>query len=66
MDNGIRTIAFPSISTGVYGYPLEEAAKIAVRTVKEFCMAHKDDIDIVRFVLFDERTRAAYDHAIMS
>lgn len=64
VDHGIRTIAFPSISTGVYSYPLEEAAGIAVKTVKEFCLAHKEEIDIVRFVLFDERTKSAYERAI--
>lgn len=65
VENGIRTIAFPSISTGVYSYPLEEAAEIAVKTVKEFYKEHSDDLDYVRFVLFDARTRKAYDDAIM-
>ena len=37
MDNGIRSIAFPSISTGVYSFPVELAAKIAVHTVNRFC-----------------------------
>ena len=63
-DHGIRTIAFPSISTGVYSYPLEEAAKIAIRTVKEYYLAHQDAFDYVRFVLFDGRTLKAYDDAI--
>ena len=65
MNHGIRTIAFPSISTGVYSYPLEEAAEIAVRTVKEFCKEHPDDLDYVRFVLFDLKTQKAYDDAIV-
>lgn len=64
VENGIRTIAFPSISTGIYSYPVDQAAAIAVRTVKDFCIRHPDDIDIVRFVLFDADTRRAYDHAI--
>lgn len=64
MDQGIKMIAFPSISTGVYSYPLEEAAEIAIRTVREFYMAHQDAFDYVRFVLFDERTLRAYDEAI--
>ena len=64
VDHGIRTIAFPSISTGVYGYPVEEASLVAVRTVRKFCMEHMDQIDIVRFVLFDPKTRAAYDRAV--
>lgn len=65
VDHGIRTIAFPSISTGVYRYPLEEAAEIAVNTVKRFYEEHEDDLDYVRFVLFDSRTRKAYEDAIM-
>ena len=64
VDHGIRTIAFPSISTGVYSYPLEEAAEIAIRTVREFYMAHPEAFDYVRFVLFDGRTLKAYDDAI--
>ena len=64
MDQGIRTIAFPSISTGIYSYPLEEAAEIAIRTVRDFYMAHQDAFDFVRFVLFDGRTHKAYDDAI--
>ena len=52
LEHGIRTIAFPSISTGVYSYPLEEAAEIAVKTVKDFYKEHMDSFDYVRFVLF--------------
>lgn len=65
LDNGIRSIAFPSISTSVYGYPLDKASTIAVLTVKTFYMKHQDAFDKVRFVLFDSRTRLAYDKAIM-
>ena len=65
VDHGIRKIAFPSISTGVYSYPLEEAAEIAIGTVNAFCMEHPDAFDVVRFVLFDGRTLKAYDDAIM-
>ena len=64
VDHGIRTIAFPSISTGVYSYPVDQAALVAVRTVRKFCEEHMDKIDVVRFVLFDPETLAAYDHAI--
>ncbi len=62
--HGIRTIAFPSISTGVYSYPVEQAALVAVRTVRKFCEEHMDRIDIVRFVLFDPKTHAAYERAV--
>lgn len=65
LEHGIRTIAFPSISTGVYSYPLEAAAEIAVKTVKACYMEHQEAFDYVRFVLFDDRTREAYDDAIM-
>lgn len=65
VDHGIRTIAFPSISTGVYRYPLEEAAEIAISTVKAFYKEHIDDLDCVRFVLFDSKTQKAYEDAIL-
>ena len=63
-DRGIRTIAFPSISTGVYGYPVDQAARIAVRTAREFVEAHPDAFDLILWVLFDARTKAAYDAAL--
>jgi O-acetyl-ADP-ribose deacetylase len=51
---GIRSIAFPSISTGAYGYPIEEASRIAIKTMKEFL--EKDErLEKVIFVLFSER-----------
>lgn len=65
LENGIRTVAFPSISTGVYHYPLKEAAYIAIKTVKNFYMEHQDSFDYVCFVLFDEYTLQIYD-AVMA
>ncbi|MFN8259011.1 MAG: O-acetyl-ADP-ribose deacetylase [Bacteroidales bacterium] len=53
VDNNCKTIAFPSISTGVYRFPKERAAKIAVETVVEF-LAKTDKIEKVIFVCFDE------------
>lgn len=64
LENGIRTIAFPSISTGIYSYPLEEAAEIAVRTAKDFVKEHPDRLDRVMWVLFDDRTLEAYQKAL--
>ena len=61
VENGIRTIAFPSISTGVYSYPLEQAAVIAVETVNRFITENCGAIDEVTWVLFDERTYQVYD-----
>ena len=52
-QNGCETVAFPNISTGVYGYPKKEAAAIAVETVKDF-LAETDKIKKVIFVCFDE------------
>ena len=56
MENGIRTIAFPSISTGIYHFPVELAAKIAVHTVARFLDENKGKFDLVEWVLFDENT----------
>ena len=61
--NGIRTIAFPSISTGAYGYPLKEAAPIALKTVIDTILEH-DSYDRIRFVLFDPQTVEAYTRAL--
>lgn len=65
VDNGIRTLAFPSVSTGVYSYPVDKAAAIAIKTVKDFCIKNPEKIEIVRFVLFSERVLAAYERALM-
>ncbi|GGX52858.1 O-acetyl-ADP-ribose deacetylase [Streptomyces fructofermentans] len=54
---GARTVAFPAISTGIYGWPLDDGARIAVRTVRESAGAA---IDVVRFVLFDETAYGAF------
>ena len=64
-SKGIRTIAFPSISTGVYSYPLAAAADIAVETVIEYVKAHPDAFDLVCWVLFDPISKAAYDTALV-
>jgi O-acetyl-ADP-ribose deacetylase (regulator of RNase III) len=61
-EKGIRTISFPSISTGAYRYPLDEAAKIAVTSVIDFLK--NNGIDEVYFVLFDDSTYLAYAAAL--
>ena len=66
VENGIRSIAFPSISTGVYSYPLDETAEIAVNTVKEFMTEHPGEIDLAEWVLFDDKTYRAYEKVINS
>lgn len=63
-ENGIRTVAFPSISTGVYGYPVEQAAKVAVAAVKAYVQAHPDAFDRIKWVLHDPKTMAAYQSAL--
>ena len=64
VENGIRRIAFPSISTGVYSYPKEQAAEIAIKTVKEFVEANPGALDLVEWALFDNATLQAYTHAV--
>lgn len=61
VENGIRTIAFPSISTGVYCFPVERAAKIAVDTVHRFLQENPDSFDLVEWVLFNDQATSAYE-----
>ena len=63
-ENGIRSIAFPSVSTGVYSYPVNDAAMAAVTAVKEYIDAHPEAFGLVMWVLFDSRTKQAYDNAL--
>ncbi|PYL68451.1 MAG: O-acetyl-ADP-ribose deacetylase [Verrucomicrobia bacterium] len=59
VENGIKTIAFPAISCGAYGYPIPDAAQIAVKTTRDF-LGSADDIDKVIFALWDEGAYDAY------
>ena len=63
-ENNIRTIAFPSVSTGIYAFPVERAAKIAIGTVNRFLRENPELFDMVLWVLFDDRTQAAYQTAL--
>ncbi len=63
-SKGIRRIAFPSISTGVYGYPVGLAAKAAVTAVQSFINENPDAFDLVEWVCFDEKTLKAYEAAL--
>jgi O-acetyl-ADP-ribose deacetylase (regulator of RNase III) len=56
---GCRTIAFPAISCGIYGYPIAEAAQVAAAAVRDH-----EPVELVRFVLFDDETYAAFSAAI--
>lgn len=63
-EHHIRSIAFPSISTGAYGFPLELAAKIAVKTVARFMEDNPGAIDYVIWVLFDQHTEKVYEKEV--
>ncbi len=65
-DNKLDSIAFPSISTGAYGYPVDQAAKIAVGTVISFLKEQATSLKEVVFVLFDSRTYQGYCSALQS
>ena len=65
MEKGIRTIAFPSISTGVYSYPLKEAAGIAAAAVLRFVKENPDAFDLICWTLTNEPTRQIYEDAIL-
>jgi O-acetyl-ADP-ribose deacetylase len=58
-EHHLRRVAFPSISTGAYRYPLHDAARVAIGTVADYLRTH-DEIELVRFVLFSERDLAVY------
>jgi O-acetyl-ADP-ribose deacetylase len=60
---GCRTVAFPAISTGAFGYPREDAARVAVAATRD-ALAGQAVVERVSFVLFDEETRAIYADAI--
>lgn len=60
----LRSVAFPSISTGAYRFPIAAAAPIALRTVRGFDREHPDAIDLVRFVLFSAPDLAIYERSL--
>lgn len=62
-ENGCKSVDFPSISTGVYHFPLDKAADIAIWTIADF-LKNAPEIERVRMVCFDEGTKAHYDRAL--
>ncbi len=62
-QNNISSITFPSISTGIYGYPVEEASRIALKTVMDYLKDHPE-IKLVRFILFDSKTFDVYKESL--
>jgi O-acetyl-ADP-ribose deacetylase (regulator of RNase III) len=63
VENGIKSIAFPAISTGVYSFPLERATKIAIDEVTKF-LNDNDEIEKVIFVAFDDSTHNCYEEKL--
>jgi O-acetyl-ADP-ribose deacetylase (regulator of RNase III) len=63
-EKGLSSISFPSVSTGVYGYPVREAARVAIGAVAEFLEREKNAPALVRFVLFDGKTFQVYCEAL--
>jgi O-acetyl-ADP-ribose deacetylase (regulator of RNase III) len=64
-ERGLRTIAFPSISTGIYGYPLEEAAKLAVETVNAVVSPMTDPPEVT-FCCFSRRDLMVYERLLQN
>ncbi len=62
-EKGLKTVAFPSISTGAYGYPTADAARVALGTVKEH-LSTGSSLEEIRFVLFSERDLKVYEEAL--
>ena len=63
-NRGLRSIAFPSISTGAYGYPIDRAAPVAIGSVGDWLVGRLDALDLVRFVLFSDGDLAVYREAL--
>ncbi len=62
-ENSLTSVAFPSLSTGAFGYPVKDAAEVAVRTVIEEC-ENLRSVRLVRFVLFSDEDREVYEEAL--
>ena len=60
MERDVKNISFPSISTGVYGYPTEEAAEVAVKTVAEWLHDHIGPVHTVKLVQYSDRDHSIY------
>ncbi len=64
VDNDVNSIAFPSISTGVYGYPIEKAATVALQTIRDLAKSNALIPRLIQFVLFDDATYSCYSDAL--
>jgi O-acetyl-ADP-ribose deacetylase len=61
--HGCKSVAFPSISTGAYGYPLAEASRIALKTIREFISNNPDTFEVIEIVAFSEHDHRTYQRA---
>lgn len=59
-EKGLKSIAFPNISTGVYGYPKDKAAEVAVKATKDFLQQHNTSLQSINFVCFDDENYKLY------
>lgn len=64
VENGVRSVAFPSISTGIFGYPTEKAAVVALTAVKGFVERDPPALASIQFILFDDVTYTCYEDAL--
>lgn len=60
VEAGAKSVAFPSISTGAYGYPIRDATRVAIDTVVDMLKQHPDTFELIRFVLFTDSAYSAY------
>jgi len=61
---GLKTVAFPNISTGIYGYPKSEACDVAIQAVQDFLLENQDVLEEIRFVCFDEENFELYSERL--
>ena len=66
VENSIQSVAFPSISTGIYGYPTEKAAVVALTAIEKFVKQNNAAPPIIQFILFDDATYTCYEDALSS
>lgn len=66
VKHNIQSIAFPSISTGVFHFPVDQAAQIAISTAKRFVSAHPGKLQVIKWVLFDDKTFDVYKNTLLN
>jgi O-acetyl-ADP-ribose deacetylase len=66
VEHGCRSIAFPSISTGAYGYPVERASQVALHAIRDFVTTNPDQLELIEVVTFSKQDHRAYERAYQS